>query len=61
MIEADVLVVGAGPAGAVFALNLAPRRLVMVVDRLEPAAVRIGESLAPAAMVAITRFRKSCE
>lgn len=54
MIEADVLVVGAGPAGAVFALNLAPRRLVMVVDRLEPAAVRIGESLAPAARRLLT-------
>jgi flavin-dependent dehydrogenase len=48
MIEADVVVVGAGPAGATFALNLAPMRRVLLVDRREAAGVRIGESLAPA-------------
>jgi flavin-dependent dehydrogenase len=54
MIEADVLVVGAGPAGTGFALNLAHKRRVVVVDRLEPATVRIGESLAPAARRLLT-------
>ncbi len=48
MIEADVLVVGAGPAGATAALNLAPLRRVVVVHR-PAASARIGESLAPAA------------
>jgi flavin-dependent dehydrogenase len=49
MIEADAVVVGAGPAGAAFALNLAPLRNVLVVDRRVAPAARIGESLAPAA------------
>jgi flavin-dependent dehydrogenase len=42
-------VVGAGPAGAAFALNLAPLHRVLVVDRLAAPGPRIGESLAPAA------------
>lgn len=49
MIEADVLIIGAGPAGATAALNLAPLRRVLVVERREQPADRIGESLAPAA------------
>lgn len=49
MIEADVLVVGAGPAGATAAFNLAPTRKVMLVERRPRAAPRIGESLIPAA------------
>ncbi|WP_207462712.1 tryptophan 7-halogenase [Azospirillum sp. SYSU D00513] len=49
VIEADAVVVGAGPAGAAFALNLAPSRRVLLVDRRDAPAVRIGESLAPAA------------
>ncbi|WP_435019963.1 NAD(P)/FAD-dependent oxidoreductase [Tundrisphaera sp. TA3] len=49
MIEADVIIIGAGPAGATAALNLAPLRRVLVVERLERPADRIGESLAPAA------------
>jgi flavin-dependent dehydrogenase len=49
IIDADVLVVGAGPAGAVCALNLAPMWRVLMVDRRQAAEIRIGESLAPAA------------
>jgi len=45
----DVLVVGAGPAGAVAALDLAPRRRVLIVERDTRTKERIGESLAPAA------------
>lgn len=51
---ADAVVVGAGPAGAAFALNLAPLRRVLVLDRRESPAVRIGESLAPAARRLLT-------
>jgi len=47
--EVDVLVVGAGPAGATAALNLAPTRTVVIVDREAHPRPRIGESLPPAA------------
>ncbi|WP_158928678.1 NAD(P)/FAD-dependent oxidoreductase [Acidisphaera sp. S103] len=53
-IDADVLVVGAGPAGAVCALNLAPMWRVLMVDRRQAADARIGESLAPAARRLLT-------
>jgi len=49
VIEADVLIVGAGPAGATAALNLAPVRKVVLVERRPRAPPRIGESLLPAA------------
>lgn len=45
----DILIVGAGPAGASLALMLAPRYRVLLVDRRAEPAQRIGESLIPAA------------
>lgn len=48
-LRADVLILGAGPAGATAALNLAGRRRVLLVDREPAPAPRIGESLPPAA------------
>lgn len=49
MREAEVLIVGAGPAGATAAINLAPSRRVVLVDRRATIVPRIGESLLPAA------------
>lgn len=46
---ADVLVLGAGPAGAIAALNLAPSHRVVLIDRRTAPPARIGESLPPAA------------
>ncbi len=54
MIETDVVIIGAGPAGATAALNLAPLRRVTVVERLAEPADRIGESLAPASRRLLT-------
>jgi flavin-dependent dehydrogenase len=56
----DVLVVGAGPAGATAALNLAPTRSVLLMDYRprtvldSGGSVLIGESLAPAARRLLT-------
>ena len=49
MISTEVLIVGAGPAGAIAALNLASTRQVLLIDRRVAPVVRIGESLPPAA------------
>jgi len=45
----DAIIIGAGPAGATTALNLAPFRRVLLVDRWPAPRVRIGESLPGAA------------
>jgi len=47
--EADVVIVGAGPAGAATAINLAPFQRVVLVERRAEVAPRVGESLVPAA------------
>jgi flavin-dependent dehydrogenase len=49
MAAVEVLIVGAGPAGAAAALNLAPSRRVAIVERNVSPVPRIGESLVPAA------------
>jgi flavin-dependent dehydrogenase len=41
----DVVIVGAGPAGSVAALNLAPFHSVLVIDRFAAPQWRIGESM----------------
>lgn len=48
MIDAEVLIVGAGPAGATAALNLAPFRRVALADAARGGSRRIGESVPPA-------------
>ncbi|GLQ98999.1 NAD(P)/FAD-dependent oxidoreductase [Dyella mobilis] len=48
-LEADVLVVGAGPAGCTTALNLASSMRVLVVDKVSNPGMRIGECLPAAA------------
>jgi flavin-dependent dehydrogenase len=57
MLEVDVLVVGAGPAGATAALNLAPMRRTALMDASAAPHERIGESLAPAARRLLTDMR----
>lgn len=47
--EADALIVGAGTAGCATAINLAPFRRVLLVERRASVAPRVGESLVPAA------------
>jgi flavin-dependent dehydrogenase len=49
MIDADVLILGAGPAGSVAALNLAPTQRVLLAERRIQVSPRIGEALAPVA------------
>jgi flavin-dependent dehydrogenase len=49
LVEVDVVVVGAGPAGSVAALNLAPTRSVLLIEQRPAGLVRVGESLPPAA------------
>jgi 2-polyprenyl-6-methoxyphenol hydroxylase-like FAD-dependent oxidoreductase len=54
LICTDVVIVGAGPAGVVAALTLAPTRRVVLVDRREHSAPRIGEALPGAARRLLT-------
>jgi flavin-dependent dehydrogenase len=54
LISADVVILGAGPAGAVAALNLAPSRRVVLIDRREQPMRQIGEALPPAARRLLT-------
>ncbi|MBB5019178.1 flavin-dependent dehydrogenase [Chitinivorax tropicus] len=49
MLRTDVLILGAGPAGATAALNLAGTCDVLMVERLATPTPRIGESLPSAA------------
>ena len=49
MDSVDVVVIGAGPAGAVAALNLAPTRHVVLVERRVDGLQRTGEALPPVA------------
>ncbi|MFV3073763.1 NAD(P)/FAD-dependent oxidoreductase [Niveispirillum fermenti] len=49
MESVDALVIGAGPAGCAAALNLAPVRRVLLIDRRADCPPRIGESLPAAA------------
>lgn len=49
VITADAVVVGAGPAGAAFALNLAPFQRVLLLEKRAVPALRPGESLPAAA------------
>jgi flavin-dependent dehydrogenase len=49
MCSVDVLIVGGGPAGATAALNLAPLRSVVIVERNAAPSPRVGESLPAAA------------
>jgi flavin-dependent dehydrogenase len=49
LIDAEILILGAGPAGAVAALNLAPTRRVVLVERRAQVSPRIGEALPPVA------------
>lgn len=51
MYEVEVLIFGAGPAGAALACALASRRRVLLLDRPERAATKIGESLPGSARV----------
>jgi flavin-dependent dehydrogenase len=48
MLDFDAVIVGAGPAGATAALNLAPFRRVLLIDRVAVPQWRIGESLSGA-------------
>jgi len=52
--EVDVLIVGAGPAGATAALNLAPTRRVALIDAQTQPRPGIAESLPPAARRLLT-------
>lgn len=52
----DVIIVGAGPAGAALACKLAPTRRVLLLERKREVAPRIGESLPGAARVLLAEL-----
>lgn len=54
LLEVDVYVIGAGPAGTTAALNLAPNRRVALADLHAEPCLHIGESLLPAARRLLT-------
>jgi len=54
--ELDAVIIGAGPAGAIAGLALAPHARVLLVDRVAEPAARIGESLVPAARRILADF-----
>ena len=54
MRNVDVVIIGAGPAGATAGMNLAPFWRVLIVERFEEPIPRIGDSLAPAARRLLT-------
>jgi flavin-dependent dehydrogenase len=47
-LSSDVLIVGAGPAGLIAAISLAPLYSVIIIDEKSEPDTRVGESLAPA-------------
>ena len=49
ILEVDVFILGAGPAGCCAALNLAPFYRTLMIDRSATPKPRVGESLPPAA------------
>jgi flavin-dependent dehydrogenase len=57
MLDVDAVIVGAGPAGSVAALNLAPFRTVLLIDRVAVPEWRIGESLPGAARRLLSDMR----
>jgi flavin-dependent dehydrogenase len=56
ILHADILILGAGPAGSTAALNLAPHHRVLMVERTPMPAQRVGESLPPAARRLLTNM-----
>jgi flavin-dependent dehydrogenase len=56
LIDADVAIIGAGVAGCIASIALAPSHRVLLIDREAMPAVRIGESLPPVARRILQRL-----